>query len=56
MAYFFSIKVKMFSNLGPYIFPAFYSDLWWKGWGRGTVGGGSFPSLQKGSLPNHLND
>lgn len=22
MAYFFSIKVKMFSTLGPYIFPA----------------------------------
>lgn len=46
MAYFFSIKVKMFSTLGPYIFPASYLqhgklDLRWKGCGRGMVGGGS---------------
>lgn len=27
MAYFFSIKVKMFSNLGPYIFPASFLQL-----------------------------
>lgn len=27
MAYFFSIKVKMFSTLGPYIFPASYLQL-----------------------------
>lgn len=40
MAYFFSIKVKMFSNLGPYIFPASYLQLvnWICGgrnWGEG---------------------
>lgn len=27
MAYFFSIKVKMFSTLGPYVFPASYLQL-----------------------------
>lgn len=48
MAYFFSIKVKMFSNLGPYIFPVFYLDLWLKGWGRGTVGVAPFLGTRKG--------
>lgn len=51
MAYFFSIKVKMFSTLGPYIFPASYLqltgklDLRWKGQGREQGGGGSLPEL-----------
>lgn len=44
MAYFFSIKVKMFSNLGPYIFPASSLDSWWMGGGRGEVGKGWVPS------------
>lgn len=41
MAYFFSIKVKMFSTLGPYIFPASYLQLvTWICGGRDRGGGG----------------
>ena len=40
MAYFFSIKVKMFSTLGPYIFPASYLQLVnWICGGRDAGGG-----------------
>lgn len=38
----------MFSNLGPYIFPVFYLDLWLKGWWRGTVGVAPFLGTRKG--------
>lgn len=51
MAYFFSIKVKMFSTLGPYIFPTSYLQLvnWICGGreGGGTVGGRSLLELLK---------